>query len=383
MFTKIPSYIQPYVMRENECAYKAAARISFSEIYRIILVVDDTEKLVGILTPSDVSFSRFNQFGKYVTEHKDVTVGKICTRNFSFLTTEQDKYLYGTRMFVAGTLDAIPIVNDSGIPVEIFGRFQSFFLKYVNDNMHIRTHYAKAIGAAAQKAKVKGYDSISIIEFGVASGTGLKLAEIYAEEVSYMTGVKITVYGFDTGTGIPQLKDWRDHTNFFTEKQFQTDVNRLKASLRNAQLILGDICVTAKSFFAMSAPPPIGAMFIDVDVYQPTVAILEMLLEDDKWFLPEVYIYFDDIAPESEFTGEMLAIKEFNLKSENVKISPESVPTPTGSKGYSFMGSSVFTRYKTGSAGYMYGLERLKTCLRFSHPKFPQSPKPSHEIFIN
>ena len=43
------------------------------------------------------------------------------------------------------------------------------------------------------------------------------------------------------------------------------------------------------------------------------VAILDMLLEDDKYFLPEVFLYFDDLNNNWEFQGEALAIKRVQI----------------------------------------------------------------------
>ena len=375
MFTKIPNHVQPYVMRENESAYKAYAKISINVIYKILLIVDENEKLIGVISDSDTKGKSL--LVRAISEEIDASVADVCTRNYSFLTTEQDKYLYGTRLFVEKTLNELPIVNEEGVPVEIFGRFQAFYRQYVSDNRHHRSHYAKAIGAAGELASIKGYERISIIEFGVASGNGLKLAEIYAEEVSHLFGIGIDVYGFDSGVGLLTLNDYRDVPNFFTSGMFQTDIKKLKATLRNAQLVVGDICITANEFLNESIAP-IGAMLIDVDVYRPTVAILSMLLEDDVYFLPEVYLYFDDIANNWEFQGESLAIKEFNAKSKNAKISPEC----TRCSLRWMERNSIYTHISTEASTYEWGVNRLKVCMRFSHPKFITSKEPSKSIFI-
>ena len=377
MFAKIPNHVQPYVMRESESAYKAFAKISINVIYKIILIVDENEKLIGVISESDTKGK--SPLVRALSEEIDATVADVCTKNYSFLTTEQDKYLYGTRQFVEKRLNELPIVNKEGVPIEIFGRFQAFFQQYVSSNSHIRTHYAKAIGAAGELASIKGYDRISIIEFGVAAGEGLRLAEIYAMEVSQLFGINIDVYGFDSGIGLLTLHDYRDVHNHFAKGLFQTDVLKLKASLRNAHLVIGDICDTAKEFLS-SDIAPIGAMLIDVDVYRPAVAILDMLLEDDKYFLPEVYLYFDDLANNWEFQGEALAIKEFNAKSVNAKIAPELSYCSL----YWMQRKSIYAHNNIDATNYMneWGLRRLKVCMRFSHPRFIRERPPSKSIFI-
>ena len=377
IYKKIPEHVQPYIMHENESAYKAFAKVSISLVYKIILIVNDDEKLIGVVSNGDTLLYNKSKLVIAVSEGLDVTIGEVCTKAFSFLTIDQNKYLHGTRMFVDKAFNEIPIINNEGVPVEIFGRFQAFFQHYIAQNIHLRTHYAKIIGAAGELAKIKGYDRISIIEFGVATGNGLRLAEIYAEELSYLLGIKIDVYGFDSGVGLLTLHDYRDVDNFFTNGMFKTDVDRLKSSLKNAQLIIGDICETAGSFLNENIAP-IGAMLIDVDVYRPTVAILDLLLEDDKYFLPEVFLYFDDIVNNWEFQGETLAIKEFNNKSKNAKISPELT---TCTSLWALSDSlkridSIYFQNRPDTRSYDWGMSRLKVCARFSHPKFRKDTEP-------
>ena len=213
MFTKIPGHVQPYVMRDDECAYKAFARITVNKVYKIILVVNDNEKLTGVLSWGDTL--KDSPLLRAVSDNLDATVGDVCSRKFTFLTTQQDKYLHARSLFAEKNFNEIPIVDENGVPVEIFGRFQAFFREYAQNNWLNRIHIAKALGAAAILAKLKGYDRISVIEFGVAGGEGLRFMEIYADEISHSHGVKIDCYGFDSGIGLLELPDHRDLNNFF------------------------------------------------------------------------------------------------------------------------------------------------------------------------
>jgi hypothetical protein len=101
---------------------------------------------------------------------------------------------------------------------------------------------------------------------------------------------------------------------------------KLRAKLKKANLIIGDIEKTSRDFFLKYNPAPIGAVIHDFDFYSSTKVALSMLKEDENFFLPRVYCYFDDvIGTETElyndFTGERLAINEFNNENENIKIS--------------------------------------------------------------
>lgn len=369
MFTKIPSHIWSNVMRESESALKAFAKVTLSDIYKIILIVNEDEKLIGVISHGDTIYlpGKTSNLWRALIDDLDVTVGDVCTKNFSYLTDKDDKYLCGTRLFVEKTFNEIPILDENGVPVEIFGRFQAFFQEYTVRAKHIRPHYAKCIGAAAELASMKGYDRITVIEFGVAAGDGLRLAEIYAEEAGRLLGLSIDVYGFDSGNGLPEARDYRDLPNIFSSGDFKTDIEKVKSKLRNAKMIVGDICDTSGDFLNGNIAP-IGAMLIDVDLYTPTVAILNMLREDDKYFLPQVFMYFDDIANNWEFQGEALAIKEFNAKSENVKIAPEA--TQCTNFWAIVTSGSIFYNFKPDIVLNDWYMSRMKVCMRFSHPKF-------------
>jgi hypothetical protein len=247
----------------------------------------------------------------------------------------------------------IPILDKSGAAVGIIARWQAFYNEFYETGRLRRMQYAEPIMNAARLAQNRGYGRISVAEFGVAGGTGLVLAELYARETERLTGVKINVYGFDTGAGLPALGS-RDPRALFVSGEYPMDYPKLRRQLIAASLIIGDIRDTAPAFFNAYHPPPLGAMLIDVDLYSSAAPVLDMLLEDDGYFLPIVYLYFDDIFAAGEFEGEWLAVKEFNRKSENIKIAPE---------GYSINidqadGVIPFWRY------------RSKNCYRYSHPRF-------------
>jgi hypothetical protein len=46
---------------------------------------------------------------------------------------------------------------------------------------------------------------------------------------------------------------------------------------------------------------------------------------EGKYFLPRLSMYFDDIigSDHSDFTGERLAMADFNSRAQNAKISPD------------------------------------------------------------
>ena len=175
---------------------------------------------------------------------------------------------------------------------------------------------------AAGLAQALGYDRISVIEFGVAGGNGLVALETYARMAEEASGVRIDTYGFDTGTGLPKPTDHRDLPQLWREGFYPMDPDRLRQRLTRAKLVLGPVASTVPEFVA-GAPAPIGFVSFDLDMYSSTVDAFGIFRESLDLVLPRVVCYFDDIIgfSHSDFSGERLAISEFNDRAELRKIS--------------------------------------------------------------
>jgi hypothetical protein len=168
-----------------------------------------------------------------------------------------------------------------------------------------------------------GFEAVSVIEFGVAGGNGLLALERVAEKASEVFGIRVEVFGFDSGQGLPKPRDHRDLPNLYAESAFRMDVQKLRESLRSAQLRLGLVEETVPEFIS-SKPAPIAFISFDLDYYSSTMDALGVLELNAGHVLPRVHCYFDDIMGFSfaEFNGERLAIREFNDAHESRKISP-------------------------------------------------------------
>ncbi|MGO9557833.1 MAG: hypothetical protein ACLPQS_04775 [Acidimicrobiales bacterium] len=189
-----------------------------------------------------------------------------------------------------------------------------------------RPNYAYCVRQAAQLAKQMGLPRISVIEFGVAGGNGLVALERHALELSAAIGVEIEVYGFDTGRGLPAPTDYRDLPYHWKGGFFEMDVEALRGRLHHAKLILGDIQETLGSFIDVHDPAPIGAVMHDMDLYSSTATGLKLFDTEEKHRLPRIFTYFDDIIGDdvslyNDYTGERLAIAEFNESHPTQKIS--------------------------------------------------------------
>ena len=195
----------------------------------------------------------------------------------------------------------------------------------LNMNSLKRMQYAYICFNAAKLGKQLGYKKISILEYGVAGGQGLLILEQHVEEIEKFFNIEIDIYGFDTGEGLPEPIDYRDLPYHWKKGFFQMNKSNLQSKLKKSKLVMGDIYSTSKKFFSDFNPAPIGAVIHDFDFYSSTKTALSMMINNEKFFLPRVFSYFDDTIGDdlslyNDFTGERLAINEFNKENHNIKI---------------------------------------------------------------
>jgi hypothetical protein len=349
----IPTQIHNNIVRADTPAVYAYYIVKSNILYPLALVCDENDVLVGVMGSGEINSRRFDILRK--------NCGELCNRDFIYLVNSGEDALYGKarNIFAEKPLMALPIVDQDKIPIGLFGKFQAFFREMYKSLPYFS--YAHGLVDAVKLAKSRDYKQISAIEFGVAGGRGLTHMEVYAKEISRLYGVGIDVYGFDSGNGLLPLTDFRDCPQLWIEGDYKLDFDALQSRLYEAKLIIGDICNTTKSFLSDCTPAPIGFISVDVDQYTPTVAILKMLLEDDKYFLPIVTMYFDDIMDQLEFQGETLAIKEFNESNKTMKISPEH----TGLDAVWLTSEAKSTDWVKANQ-----FAHLKWCNRFCHPRF-------------
>ena len=187
-----------------------------------------------------------------------------------------------------------------------------------------RPAYAYGVYSAALLAKALGQPSLTAIEFGVARGDGLVALERICHEIGAAFGIEITVAGFDTGQGNPKPADYRDLPYLWDEGFYAMDEAAVRSRLNGTKLVLGDVAETIDSF-VREVPNPIGFISFDLDYYSSTVQAFRVFEGAAATRLPRVFCYFDDILwPErayyNEFTGEYLAINEFNEQHPRQKI---------------------------------------------------------------
>jgi hypothetical protein len=188
----------------------------------------------------------------------------------------------------------------------------------------IRPNNAASMLRAADLAKELGYKRVTAIEFGVAAGAGLLNMASIARRVTRLTGVEFDIYGFDTGVGMPRPIDYRDHPEIYSQGDFKMNFVTLNERLpKNCRLLIGNTEETVAKL-ELSPGSPIGYIVLDVDYYSSSVPCLRILERDPKFYLPQVFMYADDVSgePMNPWCGEQLAIAEFNDAHALRKIAP-------------------------------------------------------------
>jgi hypothetical protein len=187
-----------------------------------------------------------------------------------------------------------------------------------------RPPYAYGVWRALDLARSLGLTGISVVEFGVAGGSGLVALENIARAMATHAGAGIDVFGFDTGSGNPPPSDFRDLPYVWAEGDYRMDEQKLKGRLHSAHLLLGNLAKTIPAALERLRYP-VGFIAFDLDYYSSTMAAFCIFDGASGTRLPRVFCYFDDLVwPErachSEFTGEYAAIRDFNERSAGKKI---------------------------------------------------------------
>ena len=212
------------------------------------------------------------------------------------------------------------IYNLISLFIFLFGSYR----KKIAYDLIPRQSYACGIDLACRTAQRFGVKKLAIIEFGVAGGGGLLNMVSITDRFRKETDIEFKVVGFDTGTGMPPPIDFRDHPEQYQEGDFPMySQEKLIASLpSNAKLYIGVVGERLNTFFnELPSDYKIGFISIDVDYYSSTKQALEVLKSDADKYLPFVPMYFDDVNDMShnEYCGELLAIKEFNQDTNEMR----------------------------------------------------------------
>ena len=212
------------------------------------------------------------------------------------------------------------IYNLISIFIYIFGDF----IKKINYDLVPRHPYAFGINEAFKIAKEENINKIILIEFGVAAGAGLFNMSYIASKLSKIYCIDYEIIGFDSGEGMPEPIDYKDHPEKYPKGGFPSLLLKESDLPKKCKIIFGSIQDTLKKFIRdlEKKESKIGFVSVDVDYYTSTKECLNIFLIDKDSYLSKVVTYFDDIymVDHNIYCGELLAIEEFNDKDSMRKI---------------------------------------------------------------
>ena len=183
----------------------------------------------------------------------------------------------------------------------------------------------QAFEFAQREREALAIKRLVFIEFGVASGAGLLNICQIGERLSRHYGLPFRVLGFDTGGGLPEPVDYRDHPEKYLDGDYVPhDIDALDRALpANAQIIYGQIAETILDIPALLEPGDVIAFVsVDVDYWSSTKNCLTLFINTRLPFLPKTPVYLDDVnnVDHHPFAGELLAVAEFNDDHGSRKI---------------------------------------------------------------
>lgn len=191
-----------------------------------------------------------------------------------------------------------------------------------------RPHLAYGMYVAAMQARALGMRAVTVIEFGVAGGQGLRCMERYAaliERIAEFRDFEFTIVGFDREGGLPKSQDPRDVVYWYEPGVFEVDVDAVRSTLRRARYLVGDIADTVPKLLEADLPR-IGFVAFDVDFFSSTIDALQVFRMPPETRLPRVLCYLDDVFGISDLTvmgesvGEEAAMRMWNEENPDKPI---------------------------------------------------------------
>lgn len=166
----------------------------------------------------------------------------------------------------------------------------------------------------------------SILEFGVYKGSGL-FSWMHFSSIMEPYNISRKIFGFDTFSGFPEISKKDSPTNAvgdLKDTSYEELANAAKIQQENiavshvqrVELIRGDICETLPVFFEKNPHVIAALVYIDVDIYKPTKAILDMIINR----VPKGgIIAFDELNDERDQGETVALLEQININNHQIK----------------------------------------------------------------
>tara|TARA_B100000963_G_scaffold362021_2_gene402176 strand:- start:18681 stop:19454 length:774 start_codon:yes stop_codon:yes gene_type:complete len=214
-----------------------------------------------------------------------------------------------------------------------------------------RPQYGLGMLLASNQACQLNIKKISIIEIGFYDKTSINDLLEYKRIIEKILPIEIYLNYFNIPHKLFNLSNSiKDRKDLFKNLTKNNKVEKFK------NIAISNFTDLLKNDFLNK---PIGLIIFDTKNYTITNNSFRILGKHHMNFLPKTFLYFDHLFRSSEFEGEYLSIKKFNLRNKK-KISdilelPEQL-------------SVSWTKW-------LFLAKRLKYLINFQHPKFKNNIK--------
>ena len=166
----------------------------------------------------------------------------------------------------------------------------------------------------------------SIIEFGVYKGAGA-FSWLHFSSVLEPYNIRRKIIGFDTFAGFPGISEKDSPTNAkgdlgdtsYDELVKIANIQQENIAVPHVprmELIKGDICETLPSFLKKNPHVIAALVYMDVDIYKPTKAILEMIV---KRVPKGGIIAFDQLNDERDHGETVALLEQININNHQLR----------------------------------------------------------------
>jgi hypothetical protein len=85
------------------------------------------------------------------------------------------------------------------------------------------------------------YKKVSIIELGCGGAMASSIRKNTSSKTERIYEVRIELYGFDTGSGLPKPREYRDIPHHFKDSLYKVDIDAVQRKLKLAKFVIGDV----------------------------------------------------------------------------------------------------------------------------------------------
>ncbi|MFO0997586.1 MAG: TylF/MycF/NovP-related O-methyltransferase [Alphaproteobacteria bacterium] len=202
---------------------------------------------------------------------------------------------------------------------------RDFYFEMQKHSLHLRPEWTARQLAVYELYKMTLELPGSIAEFGVRNGANFfylaRMMEIFHAAQRHDAISARQLYGFDTFRGFPSIAPQdRSHSSWsemreggvacFDREVFFRDLEEFRSASavgRRLHVVEGDVVETLPAFLESNPGVRFALIYLDMDLYEPTKACLELLAPK---LVPGAVVVFDEYGLK-EFPGETAAADEF------------------------------------------------------------------------